>query len=100
MTTAATRCLRCRAVIERFLAYSLRWNCPIKLVYLKDGQMVSGNVTVVALHADSIDFLTARRKTRPQTLLIQDILGAAYARGDDGDTLKKMQQQKEQRDDQ
>ena len=83
-------------MIERFLAYSLRWNCPIKLMYLQDGRMVSGNVTVVALDGDRVDFITARNKTKPRTLLLQDILGAAYARGDDGDTLKKAQQKKEQ----
>ncbi|NLE70386.1 MAG: hypothetical protein GX611_09375 [Clostridiales bacterium] len=83
-------------MIERFLAYSLRWNCPVKLVYMKEGQMVSGNVTVVALKGDSFDFVTARKKTKPQTLMVSDVMAASYARGDDGDTLKKMQQQKEQ----
>lgn len=83
-------------MIERFLAYSLRWNCPVKLVYMKEGQMVSGNVTVVALKEDRFDFITARKKTKPQTLMMSEVMAASYARGDDGDTLKKMQQQKEQ----
>ena len=88
-------------MIDRFLAYSLRWNCPIKLVFVQEGQMVSGNVTVVALHEDRFDFITARRKTRPQTLQFAEVLGASYARGDDGDTAKKMQKMKEnQADDQ
>ena len=33
-------------MIDRFLSYSLRWACPIKLVYLQDGQMKTGNITV------------------------------------------------------
>lgn len=77
-------------MIERFLRYSLRWNCPIRLVYLEKGQMKTGNITVVALGPDSVSCLTARSRKTPRQLLLNDIMAAGYARGDDGDTSKKI----------
>ena len=47
---------------EHFLRYSLRWNCPIKLVWMQEGQMKSGNITVVNITEDDFSFTTARRK--------------------------------------
>lgn len=85
-------------MIDRFLSYSLRWACPIKLVYLKEGQMKTGNLTVVSLAEDSFEYTTARRKT-PQTMPMADVLAASYARGDDGDTLKKERQAQEKETD-
>lgn len=76
-------------MIERFLAYSLRWNCPIKLVWLAQGEMKSGNVTVVRLHDSGFEYVTARNKKTPQSLQLCDVLAAAYARGDDGDPSRK-----------
>lgn len=76
-------------MIERFLAYSLRWNCPIKLVWLAQGEMKSGNVTVVRLHDSGFEYVTARNKKKPQSLQLCDVLAAAYARGDDGDPSRK-----------
>jgi len=75
--------------MERFLVYSLRWRCPIKLVWLEEGQMKTGNVTVVALREDGFDYVTARAKTKPRALAFPDVLAAGYARGDDGDSSKK-----------
>lgn len=76
-------------MIERFLAYSLRWNCPVKLVWLAQGEMKSGNVTVVRLHDSGFEYVTARNKKTPQSLQLCDVLAAAYARGDDGDPSRK-----------
>lgn len=76
-------------MIERFLTYSLRWNCPIKLVWLAQGEMKSGNVTVVRLAESGFEYVTARNKKTPQNLQLCDVLAAAYARGDDGDTSRK-----------
>ena len=76
-------------MIERFLAYSLRWNCPIKLVWLAQGQMKSGNITVVRLNGSGFEYVTSRKKKTPQALQLADVLAAAYARGDDGDTSRK-----------
>ncbi|NLM87126.1 MAG: hypothetical protein GX171_10615 [Clostridiales bacterium] len=74
---------------EHFLRYSLRWRCPIKLVWLEEGQMKSGNVTVVELGEGQFSFITARKKKTPTTLPFDVIMAAGYARGDDGDTSKK-----------
>lgn len=74
------------------MRYSLRWNCPIKLVWMQEGQMKSGNITVVNITEDDFSFTTARSKKTPQTLEFADILAAGYARGDDGDTSKKRQE--------
>jgi len=76
-------------MIEHFLRYSLRWNCPVKLVWLDEGQIKTGNVTVVALEEDKVVCITARNKKKPRQLLWAQLLSAGYARGDDGDTSKK-----------
>ena len=75
--------------MERFLRYSLRWGCPIKLVWLEGQAMNSGNLTVVAMGEDGFDYLSARSKTKPRSLAYAQVLAAGYARGDDGDTSKK-----------
>lgn len=76
-------------MVERFLLYSLRWNCPIKLVYLLGGEMKSGNVTVLRFSGQEVDIITARSRKTPRTLPLRDVLAAGYARGDDGDTQSK-----------
>ncbi len=73
------------------MRYSLRWSCPIKMVYLLDGQMKSGNVTITSLFEEELMFITARNKKTPVHLPFSDILAAGYARGDDGDTSKREQ---------
>lgn len=81
---------------DHFLRYSLRWACPIKLVYLLEGQMKTGNVTVTALFEDSLEFVTARSKKKPILLPLSSVLAAGYARGDDGDTTKRERPQDHQ----
>ncbi|NLX82818.1 MAG: hypothetical protein GXZ04_03255 [Clostridiales bacterium] len=85
-------------MIERFLSYSLRWQCPVKLVYMSEGQLKTGNITVVSLTEDSFDYITARKKKTPQTMRTADVLAASYARGDDGDTAKKQQHKEKEAD--
>lgn len=81
---------------DHFLRYSLRWACPVKLVYLLEGQMKTGNVTVTALFEDSLEFVTARNKKKPILLPLSSVLAAGYARGDDGDTTKRERPQDHQ----
>lgn len=76
-------------MMEQFLRYSLRWNCPVKLVWLDGGQIKTGNVTVVTLEEDKVAFITARNKKTPRQLMRTQLLSAGYARGDDGDTSKR-----------
>ncbi len=72
-------------MVRRFLSYSLAHNKPVK-VFLAD-EMKYRNITVIDLSEDQVACLMAGRK-KPLVLPISRILSAAYARGDDGDTLK------------
>lgn len=72
-------------MVRRFLAYSLAHNRPVKVLFADT--MKYKNITVVMLEGNRLAYLTAGRKT-PLTADIGDILSAAYARGDDGDTLQ------------
>ena len=72
-------------MVKRFLLYSLDHNRPVK-VLLAD-TMKYKNITVITLDENEVGFLAAGRKT-PQTMPLDQILSASYARGDDGDTLK------------
>lgn len=75
--------------MERFLRYSLRWNCPIRLMWMEDGRMKSGNVTVVNLGGDGFEFVSARSRGKRRALCFDAVLAASYARGDDGDTTNR-----------
>jgi hypothetical protein len=78
-------------MVKRFLEYSLRHRRPVKAVWLEDGVMKTGNLTVTGMDETSISYVTARKKLKPGLMLIDDILSVAYARGDDGDTLYRTQ---------
>lgn len=82
-------------MIRRFLQYSLRHQRPIKAVWTQGEDIVSRNLTVVALGEDSFFYLSARNKKTPLELPIQDLLSCCYARGDSGDTLKNMEMEQE-----
>ena len=75
---------------RRFLDYSLHWRRPIRLVWMAGEEIQTGNVTVIRLGESSFDYTSARSRTRPLTLPLDDVLSAAYARGDDGDTMKNL----------
>ncbi|MDD4080510.1 MAG: hypothetical protein PHP02_03725 [Eubacteriales bacterium] len=85
-------------MVRRFLEYSLRYHRPIKAMWLEEGKMVSGNITVTVIEVNTFSFIGSRKKT-PREMPIADVLSAAYARGDDGDTLKNTQRMKEETDD-
>lgn len=76
-------------MIERFLRYSLRWRCPVKLVILEGDDIKTLNATVVSLSPERVSLITARNKKTPRELPLCAVLAAGYARGDDGDTSKK-----------
>ncbi len=80
------------SLLHRFLSYSLRHQRPIRVMWMAEGgQLKHMNLTVQALDDTGIQYLSARNKKTPRRLALQDILGASYARGDDGDTLRKAQ---------
>ena len=68
---------------ERFLKYSLERNCKICVVLLTDGQMKKVNLRVTAIGGDGFDALFSGRK-KPVHIRLEDVLTAAYARGDQG----------------
>ena len=85
-------------MVHRFLEYSLRYHRPIKAVWLEGGEMVSANITVTAIGGDAFSFTSGRKRT-PREIPLADVLSAAYARGDAGDTLKNTQHMKGEADD-
>ena len=68
---------------ERFLKYSLERNCKICVVLLTEGQMKKVNLRVTAIDEDGFDALLSGRK-KPVHIRLEDVLTAAYARGDQG----------------
>lgn len=78
-------------MVQRFLEYSLRYRRPIKVIFLEDDQILSRNLTVVALRDESIDYLSSKNKRSACTLAFDKILSCSYARGDDGDPLKNQE---------
>ncbi len=68
---------------ERFLKYSLERNCKICVVLLTEGQMKKVNLRVTAIGGDGFDALLSGRK-KPVHIRLEDVLTAAYARGDQG----------------
>ena len=71
------------AVTERFLKYSLERNCKICVVLMQAGQMKTVNLRVTAIGEDGFDAVFSGRK-RPVHVRMEDVLTAAYARGDQG----------------
>ena len=68
---------------ERFLKYSLERNCKICVVLMQEGQMKKVNLRVTAIGGDGFDALLSGRK-KPVHIRLEDVLTAAYARGDQG----------------
>ena len=75
-------------MIRRFLEYSLRYGKSIKVIWTRDDQFLSRNLTVTRLGEDDFDYLSAQNKTAPRTMELSSVLSCSYARGDDGDTFK------------
>ncbi|NLA53631.1 MAG: hypothetical protein GX858_04660 [Clostridiales bacterium] len=76
------------SMINRFLLYSLKHQRPIKVLLMPGITPQSFNLTVQEIGEESFSYLSAKNKTKTKELLIDDVLAASYARGDDGDTLR------------
>lgn len=74
-------------MIDRFLLYSLERQKKIVLMVMDEKGIRRLNATVTAIGDEAIEYTTGRSDKR-KTIVLKDILSAAYARGDDGDTLK------------
>lgn len=74
-------------MIDRFLLYSLEHRKKIVLMVMDEKGIRRINATVTAIGDEAVEYITAR-SDKKQTVLFADILSASYARGDDGDTLK------------
>lgn len=73
-------------MVKRFLTYSLEREQKICVVLLTDGQMKKTNLRVTAIDEDGLGFsalLTGKKKEIHFSL--DDVLTAAYARGDKGE---------------
>ncbi|MHC1786609.1 MAG: hypothetical protein AB9880_06090 [Christensenellales bacterium] len=86
------------STLERFLAYSLRWQRPIKVILMDESGTRSQNITVQGYDGQTLHYLSARSKKLPRSLPLDAVLSASYARGDEGDSLKN--REKEKQDDQ
>ena len=75
-------------MLERFLRYSLERAQKISMIAEIDGIMKKMTVTVVRMDENEVTYVTSR-STKERTLDRANILSASYARGDEGDTLKK-----------
>ena len=75
-------------MLERFLQYSLEREQKIAIIAEIDGKMKKMTVTIVRMDDNEITYVTSR-STKEKTLSKANILSASYARGDEGDTLKK-----------
>lgn len=81
-------------MIDRFLLYSLEHQRKILLMVMDEKGIRRLNVTVTAIGDEAIEYTTGRSEKR-KTLALGSVLSAAYARGDDGDTLKNEQSEAE-----
>lgn len=69
--------------MERILRYSLDHRRPIRLIFQREGKLQQRNVQVLALGKDRVR-LASRRPREEWEMDLADILGADYARGDEG----------------
>lgn len=69
--------------MERILRYSLDHRRPIRLIFQREGALQQRNVQVLALEADRVRLLS-RRPREEWEMPLTDVLGADYARGDEG----------------
>ena len=69
--------------MERILCYSLDHRRPIRLIFQREGALQQRNVQVLALEAGRVRLLS-RRPREEWEMPLTDVLGADYARGDEG----------------
>lgn len=72
-------------LLERFLIYSLQHQRPIKVMLMPGISPQSLNLTVQSMEEDGFHYLSAKNKKQAKYLLYDDVLAAAYARGDSGE---------------
>ena len=68
--------------MERILRYSLDHRRPIRLIFQREGALQQRNVQVLALEAGRVRLLS-RRPREEWEMLLTDVLGADYSRGDE-----------------
>ncbi len=76
------------STLQRFLAYSMRYQRPIKVLVMDAAGTRSMNMTVQAYDGQSVSYLSAKNRKHARSIALDDILAAAYARGDEGDSLR------------
>ena len=69
--------------MERILRYSLDHRRPIRLIFQREGALQQRNVQVLALEAGRVRLLS-RRPREEWEMPLADVLGADYARRDEG----------------
>lgn len=69
---------------ERFLRYSLERECKICVVLMQQGQMKKVNLRVTSIGEDGFTAIPAGKKKEVH-IDREDVLTAAYARGDQGE---------------
>lgn len=69
---------------ERFLRYSLERECKICVVLMQQGQMKKVNLRVTSIGEDGFTAVLAGKK-KEVCIADDDVLTAAYARGDQGE---------------
>ena len=73
-------------MVKRFLTYSLEREQKICVVLLTDGQMKKTNLRVTAIDEDGLGFSALLPgKKKESHFSLDDVLTAAYARGDKGE---------------
>ena len=85
------------STLQRFLAYSLSHQRPIRIIVMDSEGTRSMNITVQAFDERSVIYLSAKNKKTPRAIALDCLLAASYARGDEGDSLKN--EETERRDD-
>ena len=71
-------------MVERFLRYSLERECKICVVLMQQGQMKKVNLRVTSIGEDGFTAVLAGKKKEIR-IAEDDVLTAAYARGDQGE---------------
>ena len=71
-------------MVDRFLRYSLERECKICVVLMQQGQMKKVNLRVTSIGENGFTAVLAGKKKEVR-IAEDDVLTAAYARGDQGE---------------
>lgn len=74
------------SIIHHFLHYSLAHQRPIKVILMPGFTPQCFNLTVTEIEEEGFHYISARNKKTARELRFDDVLAAAYARGDKGET--------------